>query len=100
MSPTQVPRLRDLAGDDLARAQANALRCCACRETFEETGILLARQPDGSPHSAESLLRLRQGRGEMLADAARFYAALAAEGLVIAADALIYWGHWVTPAPA
>ena len=65
-----MPLLRDLAGDDLARAQANALRCCACRETFEETGIhcavrrrlgtrlrLIPNPADRSPQSRAFLYR-------------------------------------------
>jgi 8-oxo-dGTP pyrophosphatase MutT (NUDIX family) len=85
-----------LAGDD----PLGAFRIAGIRETFEECGVLLAREPG----AAEMIQRER-----LLAVADRHHAALmrnarslpevlAAEGLEPATDALAHWAHWVTPA--
>jgi 8-oxo-dGTP pyrophosphatase MutT (NUDIX family) len=85
-----------LAGDD----PLGAFRIAGIRETFEECGVLLAREPG----AAEMIRRER-----LLAVADRHHAALmrnarslpevlAAEGLQPATDALAHWAHWVTPA--
>jgi 8-oxo-dGTP pyrophosphatase MutT (NUDIX family) len=67
-----------------------ALRVAAIRETFEESGVLLAR-PRGSTAlvSGEQLHDLSAGNGfaQMLTDA----------GLVLAADLLVHFAHWITP---
>ncbi len=96
------------ARPDLCRAAAGldtaavAFRVAAIRETFEEAGILLAR-----PHGAEALIdaeRLRAleaahraslGHGH---DDAAFGAMLEQEGLAVAADLLVPFAHWITPA--
>jgi len=81
LSPATV-RLDPLAG---------ALRVAAIRETFEESGVLLAR-PCGEAAlvSGERLRGLsaeRRGFARMLADA----------GLVLAADLLVHFANWITP---
>jgi 8-oxo-dGTP pyrophosphatase MutT (NUDIX family) len=68
-----------------------ALRVAAIRETFEESGVLLAR-PRGNAAlvSGERLRGLSAGGGgfaRMLADAE----------LVLAADLLVHFAHWLTP---
>ncbi|MDX2234882.1 MAG: NUDIX hydrolase [Hyphomonadaceae bacterium] len=79
-----------------------ALRICAIREAFEESGVLLAR-PAG-----------RRGAGAPLAEAAdtaaivglreaidkgevSFLRTIAEAGLVLALDALVRFAHWITP---
>ena len=85
-----------LAGDD----PLGAFRIAGIRETFEECGVLLAREP-----GAAEMIR----RDRLLAVADRHHAALlrnarslpevlAAERLEPATDALAHWAHWVTPA--
>jgi len=41
--------VRDHSGRQIDAAHARAYWCAACRETFEESGILLAERRDGSP---------------------------------------------------
>ncbi len=78
------------------------LRIAAVREAFEEAGILLARpatqcgigEPliDGQTAAALSPLRDPIERGEV-----SFMETIRDEGLVLALDTLIHFGHWVTP---
>ena len=76
------------AGDEEART----LRVAAIRETFEETGILLARKRGeaGLVGGAE-LRRLTGGRVVPLAELARD------GGLELADDLLVRFAHWITP---
>lgn len=77
---------------------ARALVCAAVRETFEESGVLLAgatadgplADPSGPTWEAD---RLALAAGEMtLAEL------LAKHGLVLRADLLVPWARWITPA--
>jgi 8-oxo-dGTP pyrophosphatase MutT (NUDIX family) len=75
------------------------LRMAAIRECFEECGILLARSRTGSAmidtdHAAWLLKRYRR---RMLEGELTFSAMLTSEGLVVAYDLLVPFGHWVTP---
>lgn len=76
---------------------AKGLVVAAVRETFEETGILLAG-PDGdtvvSDTSGEEMAaaRLALDAGEMA-----FADFLTDRGLVLRADLLGAWAHWITP---
>jgi 8-oxo-dGTP pyrophosphatase MutT (NUDIX family) len=72
----------------------------AIREAFEEAGILLAYRADGK------LVELNGAAGERfqthreLLDRGRhdaFGDVLRAEGLRLATDRLLYFGHWITP---
>jgi 8-oxo-dGTP pyrophosphatase MutT (NUDIX family) len=77
---------------DLVRA----LAVCAIRETFEEAGVLLARDEDGSPVRLDGAAWAERRR----AVAAREITAatLAKEtGIRYAADLLRFWQRWVTP---
>jgi len=89
--------VRDYSGRPVDAARARAYWCAACRETFEESGILLAQRSEGGSCSRAELAALRNSRPAMLADGEQFYAALEARDLVIPARALIHWSHWVTP---
>lgn len=76
---------------------ARALVCAAVRETFEESGVLLAGPTaaevctvDGPQWEAD---RLALERGEL-----SLAALLARRGLLLRADLLRPWAHWITPA--
>jgi 8-oxo-dGTP pyrophosphatase MutT (NUDIX family) len=70
---------------------AGALRVAAIRETFEESGVLLAR-----PRGETGLMPVERLRG---IDATRrdFARMLADEDLVLAVDLLVHFAHWITP---
>ena len=79
---------------DLARG----LVVAAVRETFEETGILLAG-PDGhSVVSDTSGADLQAAREPLDAGTLAFGDFLREHGLVLRADLLGAWAHWITPA--
>lgn len=69
-----------------------ALRACACRELFEETGVLLARGT-GRLGRAER----EAARRALLEDGRRFGAFLAEKGLTLDGGRLEAAGRWVTP---
>jgi 8-oxo-dGTP pyrophosphatase MutT (NUDIX family) len=89
--------VRDYSGRLIDAGQARAFWCAASRETFEESGILLAERPDGGHCDRAQLAALRKRRPAILADGEQFYAALKARDLVIPARALLHWSHWITP---
>jgi 8-oxo-dGTP pyrophosphatase MutT (NUDIX family) len=89
--------LRDFSDRLIETGRARAYWCAACRETFEESGILLAERAHGGPCDRAQVAALRKTRPAILADGERFYAALEARDLVIPARALIHWSHWITP---
>src|ERR1700741_4597803 len=76
-----------------------SFRIAGIRETFEESGILLAR-PRGSKnlieanHAAEIE---RRYRAALAAQKTTFLNILAETAMVIALDALVPYAHWVTP---
>lgn len=86
---------------DFGPVQQDA-RIAAVREAFEESGILLARDKDHrgpdaplvGPDVADALQSFRAGvdRGEV-----SFLKLMEDNGLVLALDSLIHFGHWVTP---
>lgn len=79
-----------------------ALKICAVREAFEESGVLLARpvreRGVGAPLATDTdtqdiaLLRAAIDKGEQ-----PFLEAVVAHGLVLALDALTPFAHWITP---
>lgn len=75
---------------------ARGLVVAAVRETFEESGILFAGGSDGEPVLAgmAGLVAERRALDRRELDFGEF---LAAHGLVIRADLLGPWAHWVTP---
>jgi 8-oxo-dGTP pyrophosphatase MutT (NUDIX family) len=85
-------------GADLTESDLG-FRIAAIRETFEESGILLAR-PNGSLNPVDA------ARARTIADAHRialcehkigFLDILADNGLQLALDALVPYAHWITP---
>ena len=110
VDPTTVPRILGLEAD--ATPPAVAFWATALRETFEETGVLLARTVEG--HKESSVVGAGDGRprktgglanpGDAASLRARildgettFLEILKDQGLVLDAGALTYMGHWVTP---
>lgn len=82
----------------LAEAAGTALAywIAAVRETFEEVGVLLARDGGGAPARLDPA-RLATWRRACRTDHAAFWSMLAAERLTLATDRLVYFAHWITP---
>jgi 8-oxo-dGTP pyrophosphatase MutT (NUDIX family) len=74
---------------------ARALVCAAVRETFEESGVLLAGHDGGAVVAdARPYASARQDLVDRKMSLAQF---LAEAGLVLRADLLRPWANWVTP---
>ncbi len=90
-------RWADWLGCDEALAQA--LVCAAVRETFEESGVLLAG-PAGQPHELVPDTTSADWEADRLALLDRSLALadlMASRDLALRADLLRPWAHWVTP---
>jgi 8-oxo-dGTP pyrophosphatase MutT (NUDIX family) len=79
-----------------ADASALGFRIAAIRETFEESGILLARGKNGSPLGRDEVAGLQKHHDEA-GTPLGFGALLAANGLALATDTLVHYAHWITP---
>jgi 8-oxo-dGTP pyrophosphatase MutT (NUDIX family) len=91
-------RMLDTAGEPVPTATAIGLLIAACRETYEESGMLLARKRDGSRGMApECLARISSRRAEASRDPTLFAQLLAQEDLTLDLEHLVYWAHWITP---
>lgn len=71
----------------------------ALRELFEETGILLAYGPRGTPLSPRDAGPewAATRRASSRDDATAFRATVVGERLTLATDRMAYYAHWVTP---
>lgn len=78
-------------------AQALTLRITACRELFEEVGVLLARSQDTQWVDQPQIEKLLGRRLEFIADPMKFYRAVADASLTLAIDTLVPWSRWITP---
>jgi 8-oxo-dGTP pyrophosphatase MutT (NUDIX family) len=76
---------------------AAALVVAAVRETFEETGILLAGPDDRSVVGLADGEEWTAPRPELETGELTFDRFLADRGLAVRADLLAAWGHWITP---
>lgn len=84
-------------------ADGLAYWAAAIREAFEESGLLLARNSAGSLVTltdAQVAARFDAHRRQLNAGELDFAALIAAEGLQLAADQLVYFAHWITPVTA
>lgn len=75
--------------------QARALVCAAVRETFEESGVLLAGP---SPAAlVDDSAALARDRHALLTGTTSFGELLGRRGLMLRADLLVPWTRWLTP---
>lgn len=93
----QWPVLTDLHGNALETRQCLGLAVAACRETFEEAGVLLARPAAAEAPAASVSARAQERRHEIAARPELFTALLCEEQLLLDLRGLIYWAHWITP---
>ncbi len=89
--------LHSLQGERLAAGTAIGLHVAACREAFEEAGLLLTLTSSGAPSTAEQAVRLQPHRAAVVSDATAFVRLLEAEDLRIDVGQFVYWSHWITP---
>ena len=79
-------------------ATARALVCAAVRETFEESGVLLAGDVRATPSSPTRPARTgRRDRAALEARELSFTDFLDRRGLVLRTDLLGVWAGWLTP---
>jgi len=76
---------------------AHALVVAAVRETFEETGVLLAG-PDGAATVDAAAAEVISAREELEAHRITFADFLRERRWAVRADLLGVWAHWITPA--
>ena len=76
---------------------ARALVCAAVRETFEETGVLLAGSPDGRSLAVPSGPSWEADRMAVASGTLTLAELLSRRGLVLRADLLVPWARWITP---
>jgi 8-oxo-dGTP pyrophosphatase MutT (NUDIX family) len=93
----RTPPMRALDGAALPRELALGLRVAACRETYEEAGLLLARHRDGGLLSPRDVDALQSERARVASLPGAFIELIASAGLLLEADRLVYWSHWITP---
>ena len=77
---------------------ARAVVCAAVRETFEESGVLLAGPDPESVVADVSGEQWRADRAALEAHELSFADFLTRRGLVLRSDLLAGWARWVTPA--
>jgi 8-oxo-dGTP pyrophosphatase MutT (NUDIX family) len=80
---------------DVPPDRARALVCAAVRETFEESGLLLAG-PSPADLVSDSAA-LAGDRHALLTGSASLGEVLGRRGLVLRADLLTPWARWITP---
>jgi 8-oxo-dGTP pyrophosphatase MutT (NUDIX family) len=79
---------------DVPPERARALVCAAIRETFEESGVLLAE--DGSGLVSDSAA-LAADRHALLTGSTTLGEVLGRRGLMLRTDLLTPWARWITP---
>ncbi|MGQ0623811.1 MAG: NUDIX hydrolase [Sporichthyaceae bacterium] len=77
---------------------ARALVCAAIRETFEESGVLLAGPDAHSVVADTSGADWEVDRVALIARELSFADFLRRRGLLVRADLIVPWAHWITPA--
>jgi len=93
------PNAADWAGLlDAPPALARALVCAAVRETFEESGVLLAGPAAGTLVADTSGPDWEADRTALLDRSLSLAQLLARRGLVLRSDLLRPWARWITPA--
>jgi 8-oxo-dGTP pyrophosphatase MutT (NUDIX family) len=77
--------------------RAVGLFVAACRETFEESGALLARHADGKCCDAVRAASLQNRRAEVTREPAAFVPMLEDANLFVEPERFVYWSRWITP---
>ena len=96
------PAPEDFAAQlDVPPERARALVCAAIRETFEESGILLAGPAGERAGERAGLVSdsaaLAADRHALLTGSMSFGEVLSRNGLVLRTDLLTPWARWITP---
>jgi 8-oxo-dGTP pyrophosphatase MutT (NUDIX family) len=78
-------------------ALARALVCAAVRETFEESGVLLAGPTADSVVADTTAAEWEEDRLALVERELSLAAFLRRRGLVLRSDLLAAWSHWITP---
>ncbi len=92
------PSLEEWAGPlGVEAAAAQAVVCAAVRETFEESGVLLAGPDAGSVVADTSGDGWEADRRALVAREISFADVLARRDLVLRSDLLGPWARWITP---
>ena len=86
-----------LAEDSIAAERALGFWIAACRETYEEAGVLLVRRDDGATPDPRQLSHWHGRQPEFHGKSLDFFAALRRESLKFDVRALLCWSRWVTP---
>lgn len=92
--PPPADWARWLGCDD---ALARSLVCAAVRETFEESGVLLAGPGDDRVVADTTGAEYERDRARLLDRSLSMAGMLAERGLVLRSDLLRPWAHWITP---
>ena len=82
---------------DAPAGLARVLVCAAVRETFEESGVLLAGPAAGAVVGSTAGQGWEADRAALLAGSISLAGLLAGRGLVLRSDLLRPWSRWVTP---
>ena len=90
-------RMLDTSGSGITADLALGLLVAACRETFEESGVLLARPRSRSASLDDTQLARLAERRANCGDATDFARLVIAEDLQLELERLVYWSHWITP---
>jgi 8-oxo-dGTP pyrophosphatase MutT (NUDIX family) len=85
-------------GDDVDDV-ALAFRIAAVREAFEECGVLLAYEGDGTEivNAARTAELERAWREKLVKDEVAIGDVCKAENLTLAIDHMVHYAHWITP---
>lgn len=78
-------------------SQARALVCAAVRETFEESGVLLAGHTPSTVVGDTTGDEWERDRAALVEHGLAFGDFLDQRGLVLRTDLLATWAHWITP---
>ncbi|MGH8834261.1 MAG: NUDIX hydrolase, partial [Actinomycetes bacterium] len=92
--PTPAEWAARLGGTD---AEARMLVCAAVRETFEESGVLLAGVSADTVVADVAGVDWERDRRALVDRDLAFSDFLCARGLVLRTDLLGLWAHWITP---
>jgi 8-oxo-dGTP pyrophosphatase MutT (NUDIX family) len=93
------PAPEDFAAQlDVPPERARALVCAAIRETFEESGVLLAgSSAEGATGLVGDSAALAADRHALLTGTTTLGEVLGRRGLVLRTDLLTPWARWITP---